>query len=226
MLETSGRTRNTSILEHNCGATRKLSNGQSLSLTITSTNLLLGLRDPNNSAIWKAYVDRYRPLLIKYSLKLGLREADAEDVAQLTLVNFCRAYQDGKYDRERGRLRTWLFAIARNQILNWHRSRDPLVQLADRPDGLQIAADLNDENRLEQIWEEEWRDALLRQGLEEIKREVEPRTFEAFQLFAGDEHSAEEVGRRCGMTANAVFSAKRRILRRLRELLPQLDEAF
>lgn len=203
-----------------------MANGHSFNLTITSTNLLLGLRDPNNSAIWQAYVDRYRPLLISYGKKFGLCEADAEDVAQLTLVNFCRAYQEGKYERERGRLRTWLFAIARNQILNWYRNRDSHVQLGDRSDGGHLLADLNDENRMEQIWEEQWRDALLRQGLQEIQREVEPRTFEAFQLFAGDEFSAEEVGKRFGMTANAVFSAKRRILRRLRELLPQLEETF
>lgn len=225
MLKASDRNRKSDTrLEPRGG--KRLSNAHSINLTITSTNLLLGLRDPKNSAIWQAYVGRYRPLLIAYGQKLGLREADAEDVAQLTLVNFCRAYQDGKYDRERGRLRTWLFAIARNQILNWYRTRDSHLQLGDRSDVGQFPAELNDENRMEQIWEEQWRDALLRQGLEEIKREVEPRTFEAFQLFASDQHSAEEVGKRFGMTANAVFSAKRRILRRLRELLPQLEEAF
>lgn len=203
-----------------------MSDAQLVSLTITSTNLLLGLRDPQNSAIWQAYVDRYRPLLIKYGLKLGLREADAEDVAQLTLVNFCRAYQDGKYDRERGRLRSWLFAIARNQVLTWHRQREPHVQVDSSGGATDFFASLGDENRMEQLWEEEWREALLRQGLDEIKREVEPRTFEAFQLFAGEGKSAEEVGRILGLSANAVFSAKRRVLRRLREILPQIEEAF
>ena len=146
--------------------------GSPHSLTITSTDLLLGLRDPNNSSIWQQYVDRYRPLLLKYGRKLGLKDADAEDVAQLTLVTFCRAYQDGKYDRERGRLRVWLFAIARNQILNWHRRREREVQVNSEPDRTDFFAAVGDENRLEQIWEEEWRGAVMKHCLDEIRREV------------------------------------------------------
>lgn len=196
------------------------------SVTITSTDLLLGLRDPNNSSIWQQYVDRYRPLLVKYGRKLGLKDADAEDVAQLTLVTFCRAYQDGKYDRERGRLRVWLFAIARNQILNWHRRRDREVQISNDADRTDFFAGIDDENRMEQVWEEEWRDAVVKHCLDEIRREVEPRTFEAFELFATQGVAAEVVGEKLGITANAVFGAKRRILRRLRELLPAAEEAF
>lgn len=197
-----------------------------VNVTITSTDLLLGLRDPNNSSIWQQYVDRYRPLLVKYARKMGLKDADAEDVAQLALVTFCRAYQDGKYDRERGRLRVWLFAIARNQILSFHRRPEREVQVGGDGERSDFFAAVGDENRMEQVWEEQWREAVVKHCLDEIRREVEPRTFEAFELFATHGLPADVVGQKLGITANAVFGAKRRILRRLRELLPAAEEAF
>ncbi len=196
-------------------------------LTETSTDLLAALRDPQNHEVWGRYVDRYRPLIVRYCGRLGLHDADAEDVAQSTLATFSRAYQDGKYDRDRGRLRVWLFAIARNQINTWHRRRrEKEIQVGGSSDAPDFFAGISDESRSEEIWEQEWREAVLRQCLNEIQREVDPKTFEAFELFASRGLSAEEVGQRLGMTANAVFSAKRRILRRVRELLPAVDEAF
>lgn len=195
--------------------------------TITSTDLLDGLRDPGNRAIWQEYIDRYRPTLIRYAARLGIGEADAEDIAQQTLVSFCTAYQHGKYDREKGRLRVWLFGIARNQIANWRRRRRAReVQVAGEAEQTDFFHGVQDEKELEQLWEQEWRESVVQQCLAEVRREVEPKTFEAFELFAGKGLPAEEVGARLGMTANAVFGAKRRILRRVRELLPQMESIW
>ena len=82
-------------------------------ITATNTELLIGLADPQNRAVWQMFHDRYRPLLITFAKRLGLKEADAEDAAQEALIAFVASYQDGKYQRDKGRLRTWLSAIAR-----------------------------------------------------------------------------------------------------------------
>lgn len=196
-------------------------------LSITSTNLLAGLRDSKNEEIWREYVGRYRPLLVRYGMRLGLKEVDAEDAAQLTLVTFCRAYQEGKYDRERGRLRSWLFAIAKNQILTWHRRMpDREVQFEETSSRSHILDQIGDEDKLSELWDQQWREAVLQQCMAAIRREVEEKTYRAFELFAAQGRDAESVGAELGMTANAVFSAKRRILRRLRELLPEMEAAF
>lgn len=195
--------------------------------TITSTYLLNGLKDPANQAVWQQYVDRYRPLLLKYARRMGLRDDEAEDVAQQTLTAFSNAYREGKYDREKGRLRVWLFGIARHQVLTWHRRRrDREVQPPDATDGTRFFERVPDDGALERAWEHEWQQAMLRHCLDLIRQEVEPSTFEAFELFAGQGLPAERVAAQLGLTANAVFGAKRRILRRVRELLPNLEDTW
>ena len=54
--------------------------------TVTSTTLLQGLKDPANEVVWQQYVERYRPLIVRYAQAVGLAAADAEDVAQESFV--------------------------------------------------------------------------------------------------------------------------------------------
>ena len=82
----------------------------SISMTVTSTRLLAALRNPKNDSVWKQFHDRYRPPLLSYARSsFGLNNHDAEEVTQAILTTFYQAYRRGAYDRDKGRLRKWLF---------------------------------------------------------------------------------------------------------------------
>lgn len=191
---------------------------------VTSTTLLERLHAADDGTVWRLVLDRYRPLVEAYARKLGLSEADSEDVAQATLLDFWNGYRAGSYERARGRLSSWLFGIATNRVRSRRRARDR----PDRPVGgggdADELAELEAVDELRDLWERESRDALLWECLNLVRADVAPATLRAFELFALGERPAEEVARELGMTANAVFQAKRRVLRRLRELLPALRE--
>lgn len=194
--------------------------------TATSTYLLDGLKSPDNHTIWRQYVDRYRPILVGYARRLGLGD-DAEDVAQQVLASFSTAYRRGKYDRDKGRLRDWLFGIARNELRNWRRRHSRReVQVGGDADQTDFFAQLRDEDYLEKTWELEWRQAVVRQCLEEVRLEVDAKTLEAFELFASQGLPARSVAERLGITSNAVFIAKHRVLKRIRELLPEMETVW
>lgn len=193
--------------------------------TATSQSLLAGLADPNNQTAWRQYVDRYRPLLSSYAERLGVPRSDLEDLAQQTLLAFSLAYREGQYDVKRGRLRSWLFGIATGTIRNYWRSRHRIARVGGTGDGDAVAL-IADDRRLDQIWEEQWRDAVVTACLREVRAEVEAHTFAAFDLFACQGLPAREVAERLGTTENAVFCAKRRVLARLRELGPAVEDAF
>lgn len=193
--------------------------------TVTSTSLLEGLCDPDNRTVWLDFVERYRPLVVGYGRRAGLANDDAEDLAQQSLLAFSEAYRDRKYERARGRLRDWLFGIVGNQLKNLRRAR---ARRAERfPETRSGAAfDVPSENELERLWEDEWQDAVARECLAQVRREVSATTFRAFELYALGDRSADEVARELDLSADAVYGAKRRILRRIRDLQPFVEDVF
>ena len=193
--------------------------------TLTSTTLLEGLKDPGNRTVWLQFVDRYRPLIQRYGERLGLSVEDAEDTTQASLMAFCEAYREAKYERARGRLGDWLFGIVHNQVRNCQRKRGRQreVPVSETQAG-SIPSRSSDE--MERVWEEEWQDAIARECLAQVRREVQEATFRAFELHAIEGLAVAEVARQLKLTPNAVYGAKRRVLRRIRELKPFMEDAW
>ena len=65
---------------------------------------------------------------------------------------------------------------------------------------------------------EEWQLALLQQCLDRVRLEVESATFQAFKMVVYDERTPAETAAALGTTVKAVYNAKHRILKRVREL--------
>ena len=197
--------------------------------TATSTALLEALRDRGNQLVWHVFCQRYRRPVARYGRSaFGLTEDDAEDAAQQTLIEFHEAYLRGDYQRDRGRLRSWLFGIAtyqmRQTVRKNFRRREVHAGHSGEDDVMnRLAAS---ESVLEERWEEEWRQAIYGQCMVEVRRQFNTQTVEAFELFAKDGLTAREVAKRLGMTTNAVYLAKQHILKRIRELLPYMEEAY
>ncbi len=189
----------------------------------TTTALLRSLRDPAQEAAWREFDARFRPLLTAFAVRLGLDAGEAEDVAQETLVEFVRAYWEGKYDRSRGRLSSWVISIAQNRIS--HR-RLAVGRAAGRR-GESALVDLSDPARLTAVWEDEQRRLIIVRAMDVLRagRTAEP-TLRAFDLFAVRGVPAEVAARECGITVDEVYSAKNRVARRLREIVEELTGAW
>jgi len=193
--------------------------------TVTSTTLLEGLRDPGNRTVWLDFVERYRPLVVGYGRRAGLSNDDAEDLAQQSLLAFSQAYRDEKYERARGRLRDWLFGIVANQLKNQRRARARRAErLPETRSGEPV--EVAGESELEHLWEDEWQSAVARECLAQVRREVSATTYRAFELYALGDRPAEEVARELDLSPDAVYGAKRRILRRIRALQPFVEDVF
>ena len=199
-----------------------------LASTVTSTHLLEGLREPDNRTVWKQFTDRYRPMIMDYARRsFGFGPQDAEDAAQVVLEAFFKAYRRGEYDREKGRLRKWLFAIAHNQIVNLLRKRPRReVQVAGDAGQSDFFARIVAEDDAEDIWEQEWRKSVLAACLEETRHQFDFKTFQAFEGVTTRGLSARQVAEELGMTPNAVYLAKHHVLKRIREMVPQMEEIW
>lgn len=188
----------------------------------TGTALLDGLHDRANTRAWGALVERYRPLLEGFAGRAGLSPTDAEDVVQTVLMEFARSY--GAYDRSKGRLRQWLFGIAKRQIANCKRRRAPEHTPHQDTRTTAFFDRLPGDAELEAAWQSQWDNYVMERCLEQVREEVTPQTMEAFHLFAVLGQPTGEVARRLGMTENAVFGAKRRVLTRMREIVAEFEQ--
>ena len=70
---------------------------------------------------------------------------------------------------------------------------------------------------LAQQWDRDHDRHVFQKLQAQVRPDFEPRTYEAFVLFALEERPAAEVGQKLGISEGAVIQAKFRILKRLRE---------
>lgn len=186
---------------------------------ITSSLLLRQLGDFDDRSAWNLLANHFRDPIVNLARRRGLDPARAEDAAQETLLAFARAYRDGKYERTKGRLKDWLFGIAYRQISSALRrsARDPGAPLGAGDEPAVDAATA--------LWDAAWRRAVLARCLDQVRSEVQERTFHAFRLVALQEVPATEVATELGMTRAQVYDAKYRVSSRIQELASEYEDA-
>lgn len=195
-----------------------------MDLDRTTTALLSGLFDPRNAAVWEAFDRRYRPILLGFVRNCGVRESEAAEIAQETIVRFVEEYREGKYDRSRGRLGAWLVTIARYRVLDMRRR----AGTAKLERGESAIVDLDDDRSVGAAYEAERRQALLREALEELRTRsrTDPKTVQAFEMLVYHGLAPQVVAEQMGMSTHDVYLAKSRVAAKLREIVIRLESEY
>lgn len=192
---------------------------------VTTTLLLERLRDPG-APVWEQFVNRFRGPLVNFARQMGLTEDAAEDVAQNTMLTFVSRFQSGAYDREKGRLSSWLFGIAYMESLTARRKLNRQELQAPRQNGdHSFWAAVPDESDARRTWDEQWQRHIVQECLTTVRMEVAPATYRAFELLVLKNKQAADVATELGVSRNAVFIAKHRVLKRMSELRKELEDA-
>lgn len=194
-----------------------------ISPTTTTTQLLDRLHDPADEDVWRGFDSRYRPLIEGLARQMGLSAEDAADAAQSTIMDFLNGYRRGDYDRGKGRLRTWLLAIARRRIIDIFRARARLIA----PAGTSLIENIPDE-RLAADWDEQEQRVIYQQALLELHRNsnLDARTLDVYKLVAVDGVAPAQVADLFGIDVDHVYRVKYRVTTRLRELAAAIEAAF
>ncbi|MCA9277555.1 MAG: sigma-70 family RNA polymerase sigma factor [Phycisphaeraceae bacterium] len=191
--------------------------------TRTTTALLAALHDVRDPA-WEAFDDRYRPILYGFARSWHLPEADAMDVAQESLTQFARDYREGKYQREKGRLSSWLISIARNRIVDTQRSMKRRGLLSNETAMIDVAT----EDHLTREWTLSRERAILDQAMALLRSNsrTSDATMQAWELVAVKGVPASEAARQTGLSVDEVYVAKNRVTKRLRTIVEDLTAAW
>lgn len=195
---------------------------------ITTTLLLERLKDSRDTRAWEMFDQRFRGVITATAVKLGLAEADAADAAQETILQALRDYQAGKYDRSKGRLSTWIIAIAHHRIVDALRKRRRERDVAGGPHGAGRGDEDPSTGDVATVFDQALERRIFEQAWEKIQAEskLARETLLAFELSALRQVPAAQVAARCGMTVDQVYVAKNRVSRRLQEMVEELSRAF
>jgi RNA polymerase sigma factor (sigma-70 family) len=183
----------------------------------TSQSLLERLHDRADAEAWHRLLTVYEPWLRGWLSRHDLQPADVEDVLQEILVVVSEKLPDFVHNGQPGAFRAWLRTILTNQVRHFLRGRqNRLAVLSPQPlsDWLEQMAD--PDSALRRQWDQEHDQQLVRRLLASIQAEFNPTTWQVFRMLVLEDRPAAEVAQHLGITANAVYVAKARVLARLR----------
>jgi len=190
----------------------------------TRASLVARVKDPRDSEAWARFVAVYRPVIYRLARKRGLQHSDAEDLTQHVLLAVAKAVDRWEPDPDRGRFRSWLTQIARNAITNaltrappdrGHGGTDFVSLLQQHPDPTFTAAE---------EFDREYQRAVFRWAQDQIRREFQQSTWAAFRRTAVEGQCIDQVAAELRKSVGAVYAARSRVMRRLKEMVRQYED--
>jgi RNA polymerase sigma factor (sigma-70 family) len=190
----------------------------------TRPSLLLRIRDCGDHEAWTQFVALYGPLVYQFARRRGLQDADAADVTQIVFHAISQEIPRLDYDPRRGSFRGWLLVVTRNQVnkfleRTFARGRSSPCELTAH-----LADVCTPENREAQIWEQEFQLRAFRLAADRVQREFESSSWQAFWQTAVHGQAAKSVGQRLGMSVGAVYTARSRVLSRIKAAVAEFDD--
>ena len=185
----------------------------------TPATLLHRLCDQPESGDWERFVRLFTPLLRRWAIRLGVSDSSVEDLLQELFVLLIRKLPEFRYDPSRS-FRAWLWTVFRHTVLAWQK-RQPRTELA--LEQLEQLEKLSTPDSIAEATEAEYRRYLLSRIMQIVQTDFPATTWQIFQQVVIEDRPGVEVAREFGVTVNAVYLTRSRILARLREELAGLD---
>jgi RNA polymerase sigma factor (sigma-70 family) len=190
----------------------------------TSLELLKGLGELHNNSAWQHFDTLYRPMLIRFTLRLGLTQDEADEVAQRTEIALHTALQHGQYDHTKGKFRNFLLGIARHvvQDLYTERSRQP-IQASQRTSIGQVLSMLSDPDASQMDSDGDWQASVLKACLRRAAQQFSSRDMQVFDMLVVQDLPADQVIRQFELSRDAVYQIKHRILKFITEVKKDIE---
>ncbi|MBC7979082.1 MAG: sigma-70 family RNA polymerase sigma factor, partial [Armatimonadetes bacterium] len=155
----------------------------------TRKSLLSKLKNRHDNESWEVFFDTYWKLIYGAALRAGLREAEAQDAVQETVISVMNSMPEFKYKTEGGSFKGWLLQLTTWRVVDQFRKRQKNIQSLHNNSETSTGTDPLDrfpgtaQMSIETIWDEEWEENLLNAAIDRVKRQVDARDFQIFDLY-------------------------------------------
>lgn len=182
----------------------------------TQSSLLIRLRTSEDSEAWSRFVRLYTPLVLHWVGKLGIEAHQRLDVCQEVFLVLLDRRSWLAHERPTS-FRAWLRTVTLNKCRDHLRKQQRMTEprLLER---LEIAG----ADETEVLTDQEYRVWVAREALKLMQDVFAEATWKACWENVVVGRPATEVAAELGISVNAVYLARGRVLKRLREELAGL----
>ena len=195
----------------------------------TRQSLLSRLKDLDDQESWRTFFETYWKLIYSTAMRAGLSDAEAQDVVQETISSVLKTLPEFRYSTEKGSFKSWLLNLTRWRIVDQLRKRQkgiaalpgnatststaPIERIAD-PAGVALDA----------AWDQEWESNLMEAALERVKRKVDPKQYQLFDLYVVKGWPVAKVAEVLGASRSNIYIIKHRISNLIKKEIARLHE--
>ena len=145
------------------------------------------------------------------------------DVTQEVLASLEKKLPDWEVNPNQGKLRGWLFRVARNLAVNKIIERARLPVALERTGGSAIIEVVDHRSDSSQEFTIQYRRRLLHWAADRVRQKVSESTWQAFWVTAMEGLSADVVSRQIEMSPGNVYAAKFRVMARIQKVVASVS---
>ncbi|HWB05609.1 MAG TPA: sigma-70 family RNA polymerase sigma factor [Verrucomicrobiales bacterium] len=182
----------------------------------TRKSLIERLGNWEDQKSWDEFHRTYWRLIYGVGLKSGLRHEEALDVVQETILAIAKQSKEHRYDPKAGSFKVWLMNMTRWRIGDQFRRRAKDTAMNKFEDDDRKTATLDrfsdpKAEKLEGIWDIEWKQNIADRAIATVKQRVSPRQFQIFDAYVVKGWSVKRVMTELGVSMAQVYLAKHRV---------------
>ena len=195
----------------------------------TRKSLIARLDNWEDQKTWDEFYQTYWKLIYSVALKSGLRNEEAFDAVQETILSIAKQSKKKLYDPEQGSFKTWLMNMARWRINDQFRRRKKDTAMAGGAWDDTRKTDVIDRfedpkgDLLGRMWDVEWKKNLADAALVKTKSQVSPKQYQIFDYYVIKQWDAKKVQQHLGVSMAQVYLAKHRVGSVLKKELEKLN---
>lgn len=190
----------------------------------TRVSLILRLQNRDDGVAWSEFLEIYQPVIFRTARRKGLQDADAFDLTQEVLSRVANAVSTWNPDPQKGTFRAWLGTITRNMVVEFFRKNQKLPQTGDQS-AIQHLLNQQSVGPDSNIFDLEYEKAVFQWAAEKIRTRFDDRSWDAFWQTAVLNRAVRDVALELEMTAGAIYIARCRILKCLREAVSKQESS-
>lgn len=189
---------------------------ESMDYPTTQSSLLERIQQGDEIS-WNDFYFRYSPVVRCVGAGYRFSEMECDDLVQQVMLKFFANSKTFVYKKGEVKFRTYFSRIVQSQAIDLYRRNTVQKNLVmDAP---------GNPDPFDAVFMDEWRKAVLDEAKEELRRRVDVKTYQAFELYGMQHRPAEKVMEVLGISRDSLYAAKSRCLHILQEIVKRHNQA-